>query len=163
MKKLFLIFAIGALLCSCKKEDDEIIPPGINPPSETRIKFSGTFDFPQPEYTIGFSADILYGRVGESFTSGIELVKGTPNKDFSLYLDQSLDSLKGKTREVSFTVVYNYQGVIRDARIIMPVTFSDNTNLGNIGFSNYDWLYGTPRLKTVILPSGEKFYWDTKK
>lgn len=155
MKKLFFLFLAAILMFGCKKDDPVKPPDPPKPPLKTRIHITGNFDF-QPGFAItSCHVGLILFRDGANVIDGFTLFDASPN--FSVNLNESLDSLKGKTYDVLFSSGYQEDGMSYPACIIKPVTFGDTVNLGNIGFSNYVW-NGNPRLELVILPSGEKFY-----
>ncbi|MFZ4648262.1 MAG: hypothetical protein ACOYMB_01350 [Patescibacteria group bacterium] len=170
MKKIFFfVFAVVGLLSSCKK-DDPIVKPPDPPPIENTIKITGTIDFPSPDLVTGFYIALVDHRQGENIDAHSIFGADATWLNFSFVLPHSADSLIGKTYEILVEVSYRENGSIYSGRVVKSVNFTDvdttdhvvNVNLGDIGFSNYDWT-GWPRLKLVILPGGEKFYVSEKK
>lgn len=147
---------------SCKKED-QVKPDPPNPdPTYTPMKMSGSFDFAPFNTVYKTNVGIVLTMYQGVPTSGISLYEtNTQNEttqNFSFSLDKSLDSLKGKTWNVAFGIIYMQNGEMYEATLIKPIVFSQTISLGDVGFSNYDWLYSNPKIVRVILPEGQLYY-----
>lgn len=166
MKKFFFIFvAIGLLLSACEK--DEVVKPPDPPPVISNIRVTGSLDFPAPGVPSHFVIRLVIARNGRNYECSEPSIFGSnaSAQDFSVNLPASFNYLKGTTKELMFRVEFDYNLAGWSAIIIKPVTFTDsdttdhvvNVDLGKIGFADYDW-FSTPKLKIVVLPSGEKYY-----
>lgn len=169
MKRLLLLLAMSAIaliaLVSCKDNFEEINPnPNPDPtPVEQKDILNVNVDFPGFENVISFCCGTLLSRQGLNCNLGEQIMeldnsKAEWRQTLSITLPQYLN-LRGKTCEIMFVVRYIYEGVIQRAELVRNVTFSDTgvTNLGNIGFSNYEWRTHPPLLR-VIVPDNLKLY-----
>ena len=161
MKKLLLVLvSMSAILfCACKDEFPEYPDPNPKPvPVVEQMRMTGNFDFYVEDEIDFVGIATIHSRTGASCLPGETIYKGKL-KDFNFLVDTSFNYLKGKTVELVFIFSYYYQGVNYSAWIIKNVTFSENTNVGDIGYSEYDWIT-CPRLSTVVYGTEEKTYYE---
>jgi hypothetical protein len=121
-------------------------------------------DFPSFENVYGFYAATITPREGLNYNAVDEFISICTydqgwGENLSITLPNYVSFLRGETCEIQFLVSYQYEGVSRTAALVRTVTFSetDTTNLGNVGFSNYEW-FTHPPLSLVIVPDDIKQY-----
>lgn len=167
MKKssLFLVGAIAlAMAVSSCKDDFQEPDPTPPTPTEKKMVLNLNIDFPSFGGVVGFYAGTITSREGLNYNIGDQFIDINPDdqewkENLSVTLPNYLDSLRGKTCEIIFMVEYMYEGALWTAELIREVTFStlDTTDLGNVGFSNYEW-FTHPPLRLVIVPDDIKQY-----
>lgn len=159
MKKLLLLVIIAIALItavSCKDNFEETNSTPTPTPVEKKDILNANIDFPEFENVISFCASKLESREGLNYVieyGFIDFYNGNAEwkQDISVTLPDYAE-LRGKTCEIVFAVRYMYEGVIQRAELVRSVTFSETgtTNLGNIGFSNYEWRTHPPLLRVVV-------------
>ncbi len=163
MKKLGLFCLLWLAIYGCKKDDAS--PPSSNtnpPPTETRMRMTGRFDFEPSSIINSCGVELVLGRIGGDITWTASLGSisyGDTARSFDFYINHSLDSLKGGVHEVAFGVSYMYNSTLYSATIVKKINFTSRMDLGNIGFLNNDW-FSVPKLELVDDSTGAKYYYS---